>query len=154
MHMTTHLILKAAARGCVAAAGLALACGAQAQNDYPNKPVRIVYPFAAGGGGDLVSRTLAAELARDLKESFIIDNRTGGNGNIGTDIVARATPPLRAPDVYVEGPERFGFSFYDIGLFLGFSGILLFTVRRFLSQHQTIPVKDPLLHETLHHHVY
>ena len=51
-------------------------------------------------------------------------------------------------------PERFGFSFYDIGLFLGFSGILLFTVRRFLSQHQTIPVKDPLLHETLHHHVY
>jgi tripartite-type tricarboxylate transporter receptor subunit TctC len=57
---------------------------------YPSKPVRIVYPFAAGGGGDLMSRTLAAELTRELKESFIVDNRTGGNGNIGTEIVARA----------------------------------------------------------------
>jgi tripartite-type tricarboxylate transporter receptor subunit TctC len=53
--------------------------------------VRIVYPFAPGGGGDLVSRTLAAELSRDLGESFIVDNRSGGNGNIGTDIVARAS---------------------------------------------------------------
>lgn len=77
----------------VSAAGLALSLAAQAQNtSYPTKPVRIVYPFAAGGGGDLVSRTLAAELTRDLKETFIVDNRTGGNGNIGTDIVARATP--------------------------------------------------------------
>ncbi|HEY9446109.1 MAG TPA: tripartite tricarboxylate transporter substrate binding protein [Burkholderiales bacterium] len=77
----------------VSAASLALSLTAQAQNaTYPTKPVRIVYPFAAGGGGDLVSRTLAVELTRDLKETFIVDNRTGGNGNIGTDIVARATP--------------------------------------------------------------
>jgi len=77
----------------VSAAGLALSLTAHAQNTtYPTKPVRIVYPFAAGGGGDLVSRTLAVELTRDLKETFIVDNRTGGNGNIGTDIVARATP--------------------------------------------------------------
>ena len=74
-----------------AAAGLALAFAAQAQDAaYPTKPVRVVYPFAPGGGGDLMSRTLTAELTRDLKESFIVDNRTGGNGNIGTDIVAHA----------------------------------------------------------------
>jgi tripartite-type tricarboxylate transporter receptor subunit TctC len=54
------------------------------------KPVRIVYPFAAGGGGDLMARALATELGRDLKETFIVDNRAGGNGNIGTDVVARA----------------------------------------------------------------
>ena len=84
--------MKTLAYSIFTAAGITLAGGVQAQQDYPNKPVRIVYPFAAGGGGDLVSRTLAAELGRDLKETFIIDNRTGGNGNIGTDIVARANP--------------------------------------------------------------
>lgn len=59
---------------------------------YPSRPVRIVYPFAPGGGGDLVARTLAAEWTRDFKENFIVDNRTGGNGTIGTDIVARSAP--------------------------------------------------------------
>ena len=84
--------MKTVAGTLAGAAGIALALAAHAQNTpYPEKPVRIVYPFAAGGGGDLVARTLAAELSRDLKESFIVDNRSGGNGNIGTDIVARAT---------------------------------------------------------------
>jgi tripartite-type tricarboxylate transporter receptor subunit TctC len=59
---------------------------------YPNKPVRIVAPFAPGGGNDLMARTLANEFNRELGERFVVDNRTGGNGNIGTDIVARATP--------------------------------------------------------------
>lgn len=52
-------------------------------------------------------------------------------------------------------PESFGFSVvYDVGLALGFFGILIFSVRRFLANHNTLPVKDPFLHETLHHHVY
>lgn len=59
---------------------------------YPNKPVRILAPFAAGGGNDLMARTLSNEFNRELGERFVVDNRTGGNGNIGTDIVARATP--------------------------------------------------------------
>jgi len=59
---------------------------------YPNKPVRILAPFAPGGGNDLMARTLANEFNRDMGERFVVDNRTGGNGNIGTDIVARATP--------------------------------------------------------------
>ncbi len=85
--------MKPAACMLLSAVVAALAVAAHAQNTaYPTKPVRIVYPFAAGGGGDLVSRTLAIELTRDLKETFIVDNRAGGNGNIGTDIVARATP--------------------------------------------------------------
>jgi hypothetical protein len=49
--------------------------------------------------------------------------------------------------------DRFGLSIYDIGLFVGFAGLVLFTVRRFLSQHNTLPIKDPFAHETLHHHV-
>ena len=84
--------MKTVACTLVSVAGLALVLTVHAQNTaYPTNSVRIVYPFAPGGGGDLVSRTLATELSRDLKESFIVDNRTGGNGNIGTDIVARAS---------------------------------------------------------------
>ncbi|HWI13166.1 MAG TPA: tripartite tricarboxylate transporter substrate binding protein [Burkholderiales bacterium] len=85
--------MKTVLSSLLAAPGLAFTVTAIAQNvAYPTKPVRIVYPFAAGGGGDLVSRTVAAELTRDFKETFVVDNRTGGNGNIGTDIVARAAP--------------------------------------------------------------
>lgn len=50
-------------------------------------------------------------------------------------------------------PESFTLSIWDIGLFLGFLGFFAFAVRRFLSKHNTVPVKDPFLHETLHHHV-
>lgn len=80
--IVTLMALACAAAGTAHAQGVA----------YPTKPVRIVYPFAAGGGGDLVARSLANELTKDLKETFVVDNRAGGNGNIGTDIVARATP--------------------------------------------------------------
>jgi tripartite-type tricarboxylate transporter receptor subunit TctC len=83
--------MKTVACMFVLAAGLAHGLAANAQDAaYPNKPVRIVSPYAPGGGSDLMARTLAAELTRDLKETFLVDNRTGGNGNIGTDIVARA----------------------------------------------------------------
>jgi hypothetical protein len=51
--------------------------------------------------------------------------------------------------------DHFGFSFfYDVGLALGFAGFFLFAVRSFLSRHPTVPVGDPFLHETMHHHVY
>lgn len=49
--------------------------------------------------------------------------------------------------------ESFGISWMDIGLFLGFLGFFSFAVRRFLSRHNTVPVNDPFLHETMHHHV-
>jgi len=78
---------------CSILLGLTLAINAHAQPAaYPNKPVRILAPFAPGGGNDLMARTLANEFNREMGERFIVDNRTGGNGNIGTDIVARATP--------------------------------------------------------------
>lgn len=50
-------------------------------------------------------------------------------------------------------PEGFSFSIWDIGMFLGFLGFFAFAVRGFLSKHATVPTQDPLLHETLHHHV-
>jgi tripartite-type tricarboxylate transporter receptor subunit TctC len=65
--------------------------GAQAQ-DYPNKPVRIIVPFGAGGPADVYARVLAQHLSDGLKQSFVVENRPGAGAIIGTDAVAKAEP--------------------------------------------------------------
>lgn len=60
--------------------------------DYPTKPVRIVVPFSAGGGTDLIGRLLAKEMSEVLGQTMLIDNRTGAGGQIGIEIVTRANP--------------------------------------------------------------
>jgi len=69
----------------------ALAAGAQAQG-FPNKTVRLVVPFAAGGSTDIVGRILAQKLNEMWGQPVIVDNRAGGSTVIGTDIVAKAPP--------------------------------------------------------------
>jgi tripartite-type tricarboxylate transporter receptor subunit TctC len=64
---------------------------AQAQN-YPAKPVRLVVPFPAGGGTDIISRTLGERLAAELGQPVVIDNRPGAGTVIGTDNVAKSAP--------------------------------------------------------------
>jgi tripartite-type tricarboxylate transporter receptor subunit TctC len=85
------------------AAGLLAAPAAFAQAAYPNKPVRIVVPFPAGGSTDLVARYIAQGLTEKLGQQFIVDNRAGAGGNIGTDAVAKA-----APDGYTIGLSTSG----------------------------------------------
>lgn len=63
-----------------------------AQDAYPIKPVRVMVPFAAGGGTDIAARLLANKLTESLGQSFLIDNRGGASGNIGTEAVAKAAP--------------------------------------------------------------
>jgi len=64
---------------------------AQAQDEsYPNKSVRIIVPFAAGGSTDIVARILADKLGAEFKQTFVVDNRSGAAGNIGADAVAKA----------------------------------------------------------------
>ena len=65
---------------------------AQSQSAWPNKPVRIVVPFAPGGTTDILARALAPELAKAFGQSFIVDNRAGAGGNLGADIVAKSAP--------------------------------------------------------------
>lgn len=76
---------------CFALAG-ALPFAASAQQAYPNKPVRVIVPFVAGGTTDIFARLIAEKLSQQLGQQFIIDNRGGAGGNIGADAVAKAAP--------------------------------------------------------------
>jgi tripartite-type tricarboxylate transporter receptor subunit TctC len=58
---------------------------------YPSRPVRVIVPFTAGGGTDLIARTLAQKLQDGLGQPFIVENRGGAGGNLGTDLAAKAT---------------------------------------------------------------
>ncbi len=78
-------------RAAVCAAVLAFPCVAPAQS-WPSRPVRIVVPYAPGGGIDAVARTLAQKLTEQTSASFIVENRTGAAGIIGAELVARAAP--------------------------------------------------------------
>ena len=72
---------------------LAFALPALAADDsYPSRPVRLIAPFSAGGGVDIVARLLAQRLSDKWGQQVIVDNRTGATGIIGTEIAANATP--------------------------------------------------------------
>src|SRR5262245_26601694 len=81
----TFLHLAAGAAALPAVSGIA---GAQT---YPSRPVRIIVPFAAGGGTDITARVIAQWLSERLGQQFIVENRPGGGTNIGTEAAAKAT---------------------------------------------------------------
>lgn len=74
-------------RSCVLAL---LACSAQAA--YPDKPIKIIVPFAPGGGADLTARVVAETLSKKLNQSVIVENKAGAGGLIGASTVARSDP--------------------------------------------------------------
>jgi len=76
-------------RSAIALALAAFAAGASAQA-YPNKPVKMIIPFPPGGTLDTVGRALAQKLGEQMGQTFIVENRAGGNGTIGSDQVAKA----------------------------------------------------------------
>ena len=83
-----RVIVRALALLTFAAPALA----AQTAGDYPNRSIRLVVPFVAGGSTDIVARLVAQKLTEAWDKQVVVDNRSGANGAIGMEIVARATP--------------------------------------------------------------
>ena len=81
--MSRTLILSIAVFACVTSL-------ANAADEYPARAVRVVVPFAPGGGTDVVARILAHQLMQRLGQSFVVDNRPAGSGIVGADLVAKA----------------------------------------------------------------
>jgi len=73
-------------------ATLLFACAAAQAQGWPNKPVRFVIPFPAGGSTDIVGRLIGEKLGQSLGQPFVIDNRAGAGGTTGSDLVAKAAP--------------------------------------------------------------
>ena len=76
----------------IPAALLALASIGAGAQQFPAKPIHLVAPYAAGGAMDLTARSIAAVMSETIGQSVVVENRTGGNGLIGTDYVAKAAP--------------------------------------------------------------
>jgi tripartite-type tricarboxylate transporter receptor subunit TctC len=71
---------------------------------YPSKPVRVVIPYPPGSTPDIVGRTVSDRLQKSLGQPFVVENRTGAGGNIGTDLVAKSVPDGHTLLVAINGP--------------------------------------------------
>jgi tripartite-type tricarboxylate transporter receptor subunit TctC len=106
-HFFTLMLLIAVPTGAFSAA-LTQDSSTSAANNYPNKAVRLIVPYVAGGGTDSVARLIAQKLSDNFNQQVVVDNRAGANGIIGASIAAKATPDgytmvLFAVDHFING---------------------------------------------------
>src|SRR5690606_24112405 len=71
---------------------MSASCTAVAQADFPNRPIRLIAGYPPGGNIDIISRIMAEEMAKDLGQPVVVENRPGASGQIAATGVARATP--------------------------------------------------------------
>ena len=84
--------LRRMSKAALAAVAIVLAVHGQCRADYPEKPIRLLLPFPAGGAVDFVARLVSARMADELGRPFVIENKAGAGGIIATDATAKATP--------------------------------------------------------------
>ncbi|MDB5828663.1 MAG: transporter substrate-binding protein [Variovorax sp.] len=72
--------------------GLLAASGAHAADAWPSKPIKIIVPYPPGGSSDIIARSITQPLSEALKQTVLVENRSGANGNLGADFVAKSAP--------------------------------------------------------------
>lgn len=113
---------------------------------YPNKPIRIVVPYPAGGPIDMTTRPLAQKLTEAVGNPVVVDNRAGANGIIGTDNVAKSPPDgyslvVASGGGFAIGPHVYAKLPFDV--FRDFAPVSLFvTMPELLAVHPALPVKS------------
>ena len=112
--------------------------------DYPVKPIRLVVPFAPGGGADISGRTIAAKLGERFNQQVVVDNRPGAGGNIGTELVARANPDgytlLLASSSYGANPSLYKLAYDPVS---GFEAVTLASQQPFVFVvNPAVPAKS------------
>jgi tripartite-type tricarboxylate transporter receptor subunit TctC len=104
-------------RSLLASVSLLLAASTAGAQDYPTRAIRIVVPFAVGGGADIIARLVGQKLSESLGQPVLVDNKPGAGGNIGADIVAKASPDghtlLMASSALVINPSLYAKVPYD-----------------------------------------
>lgn len=129
------------------AAGLlaVVAFSVQAQG-YPNKPIRLVVPFAPGGSSSIVARSMAAEMEKSLGQPFVVDNKPGGGGNVAMQEVAKSDPDgytliIGHVGTLAVNPYMFSKLPYDVDR--DFAPVsLLAIVPAIFVVHESVPAKD------------
>jgi tripartite-type tricarboxylate transporter receptor subunit TctC len=86
------MLTRTVAHVATAVALLMPALSAQAQSQYPTRPIRLLTPFAPGGGSDILARLLGPQVAESLGQQIVVDNRPGGGGTLGAGIAVQAVP--------------------------------------------------------------
>lgn len=117
-----------------------------AQAPYPNKPVRLVVPFAVGGATDIMARIMGQKMGELLGQTFIVDNRPGAGGNLGSDLVAKAPPDgytllMATASTHATNPalyRKFPYNPVDDFIALGVLGINPSA----LGVHPSVPATD------------
>lgn len=137
--------MKHLVRFAVAAIALTLlAAGVQAQSKYPNRPIRLLTPFAPGGGSDLLARMIGPPMTEVLGQPVIVDNRPGGGGTLGAGIAARAEPDGYTL-ILVSGSYGANGALHDLpyDTVTGITPIILLgTTPLVLTVHPKVPVKS------------
>ncbi|MBV8534731.1 MAG: tripartite tricarboxylate transporter substrate binding protein, partial [Alphaproteobacteria bacterium] len=88
------------------------ASAASAAPAYPTRPVKIIVSYAAGGINDIVGRLLAQKMTEDLGQRFFVENRPGANGNVASELAARAAPDGYTLEIASAGPHAINVSLY------------------------------------------
>jgi tripartite-type tricarboxylate transporter receptor subunit TctC len=103
-HGLLHRLIGVHLRAACIATALMASVTAHADDAWPQKPIQLIVPFPAGSSPDVLARTLSEQMAKDLGQAIVVDNKPGAGGNIGTRYAAKAKPDGYTVLLTINGP--------------------------------------------------